>query len=719
MRKVKYPFTLAIGLAFLLTGGLLHAQQSADADAAAQLREERAALRLISSAEDLLADGETDRALRVLDTALERFADSPARFRAHLVLGRYYVEQDQYGDALAHLRNVLILDNPERTLTDDQRAWLQEALYLVGRSYYETRQYSSAFPTLRKLIRDYPNSIWANQAHYYIGLAHFSQGNWQRAIDSLALVGTFIEPDSPATSTIEMGRRFYIKVVDEDLTVATRLGRPVRLRLSTRYGDEEVVDAIPLTTRGETYIASIPTRVGPAVKGNSTLELLSGDRVTVTYVDENTRDGQSNVKRVATVDAVSTGTLEFTQGTFDAPAVAAFVDQPLFVVLRDADLDKSNARETVDIVVQSRYELPPDETIPTNDPRANQPRWETRDETTITLTETGARTGVFTGQFPIREAGTNGVGLQAEVGDQILGFYTDVLHADGTTPREVTARLTVSGSIEGKPRATQFVVTDAIIKARKNLVEAAAFLELGRIFQSMGLKDGAAQRCDRGLELVEQVLRMQDLPTRLTEEAFRLKWELEITKEDYRAAVATCTLFSRLYPESPLVDQALMGIARVMLADEDYLGAIGILNRIIALPNAQSKAEAQFMIAEATEKQNPERPELAIPFYRLTAERYPTSEFAGPAISKLVDYYIESRDYAQAQVMLEQVFMDHPDAQFLDSMLMKWIVLAFRMQDYATAREKCAQLLFDYPDSRFVARVQQILPHIEARLQSQ
>jgi len=711
------------------------AEGNATAQDTTTAKADQAALRLIRSAEEMIEGGEAERGVRTLESVLERFPASPARYRAHLALARYQVAQAQYPAALGHLREVLSLDLPSHPPEGEQKEWLAEAFCLSGRTYYETRQYPSAFPVLRKLIRDYPDSPWLNQAHYYIGMSHFAQGNWQRAIESLEMVGAYADPAGPAASTVEIGRRLYIRIKDQDLTVATALGRPVTLQVRTKGGDEERIECVPLTASGDYYVGSIPTRAGVAVKGNGVLNLTGGDEITVEYLDENTLEGEANRQRVARVRAVSSGRLRFTRSTFEGHAQAAFLDQPLFLELEDADLDTSTGAETVEVKVLSRFRLPPDENL-TQEERRNAPaHYRTRDEITLRLLESGSppvRTGRFTGQLQVIGEGAarpeGAVSLKAAPDDEIIASYLDERHARGAAPQEVEAVVSVSGSLEGRPQVTQYIVADPVLKARKNLVEATAFLELGRIFDGMGLRDGAAAKCDQGLRLVNEVLREEaPLSDPLRQDAFRIKWELEIARRAYSEAIATCTTFSRLYPESPLVDEALLGIGKIRIEEngaESLREARTVFNRILAMENSQAKAEAQYLLATVAIRENNRLPEpqrkkdVAIDIYKQVADRYPDSPFAGMALSELVDYAIESKDFANAEERLRQVFEDHPDATFLDSMLLKWAILAYRKGDYQAAQEKCAQLLFDYPDSRFVTQVRELMPRIESKLKN-
>jgi hypothetical protein len=58
--------------------------------------------------------------------------------------------------------------------------------------------------------------------------------------------------------------------------------------------------------------------------------------------------------------------------------------------------------------------------------------------------------------------------------------------------------------------------------------------------------------------------------------------------------------------------------------------------------------------------------------------------------------------------LLEQVFVDYPDAKFLDAMLLKWTLVAFQSGDFAKARDKCAQLISEYPDSPHAQKAKQM-----------
>jgi TolA-binding protein len=313
--------------------------------------------------------------------------------------------------------------------------------------------------------------------------------------------------------------------------------------------------------------------------------------------------------------------------------------------------------------------------------------------------------------------------LGAMLDDEIVVVSVDTLHIGGDTPRDVTASINVVGEIDARPRVSQNVVSDAVLRAKKNIVEATAYLELARIFNSMGLADGATEKAAQGLDRVDEIIRMQQaLPTGLKEEAFKLRWELYIAQEDYANAIATCKLFNSLYPTSPFVDQALIGIGQIKFEEGAYDEAIRVYQQVLELETSQAKDQAQFMIAEAlqakadADAEEPVISEQAIQAYRQCAQKYPDSEYAGQALTEIVDYYVMTKDYQQADDMLDQIFQDYPDGKFLDSMLLKWVLVAYRMGNVQKAYDKCSLLLFEYPSSPHAETAQSLLPKIEARL---
>ncbi len=729
------------------------AEEEPKSERRAALDVDRRAKHLYDKAIELMEFKQFERGLAMLDTVIRDNQGNILGHRAHMAKGRHFLERRKTKEALSHflLISRLLAPLPGQPQAPEEADLYREALFQAGYSYYQSGQYTSAFPMFRRLTEVAGKSPWANKAYYYIGMSHYNLQNWNKAIDSLSLVGTEIEDTGDKVGRVEIGQRFYAKISDADIPVLRKIGQKVQARVTVSSGDSEVLTGAPIAGKKNEALTSAPTEIGAPKPNDGVLQMLGGDTLTVTYVDDSTLDGQKGVPRSGEVRAVSTGTVGFFLGDYSTPAYIAFPGQPQALLLRDADLDVSPKAESVTLTVRSLYKVAASDAAEedgdgTLDIFAVQDEeedvWKERDTVTVTLTEQGEgdyiRTGVFVNKIKLAPLGETEPNLQDDVLhcdelDELEVTYVDKVHLYGENPRKSITRVKVSGSVNSGVSAEQFVVFEAVLKARKNSVEAEALKGLGLIYKDMGLDERAAMRGNEALKKVDAIiLDRNKITSDLLENAFRLKWECEILKDDFQAATATCQAFNRLYPQSVLADQALMALSRALAEKGDYEEAVKSYQRVLGLQNPISAAEAQFRIGEVLQKAveakfegehnsrwtTAGREEAApkeramsgaIAAYRKTYETYPESAYASNALSEVVRFYVETEDFAQASNLLEKVFADFPDAPFLDEMLLLWAKVGFRMGDEEVAAGKLRQLVFDYPSSKHVAEAQKRL----------
>lgn len=788
-RKALAAFVVtALTLCWVTGGGRLSAEDRGGGRRRKGNLADFQANRLFKQAQSYIENKAYARGVKMMKTIIDQYPESFVKYRAYLALGKHYIDIRQYNDALWPLRQIEELhseaagdgkkgaaaaDEEEKPqLTGEALDIYLESLYLVGVAYFNMRQYSSAFPVLRRITRDYPNTIWANQAYYYIGMSHFRQEHWKKAIESLSLVGTFVDRDDDTMKYIEAGRRFYVKIEDTDLPVLHRLGRDIQVEVRSSSGDSEVITCIPLNREADIFIGSVPTEIDsvtPEKIGDNVLQVLGGDEITTRYMDDNTFTGEHNVDRTSRTTVISSGKAGFTLGTFDGEASAAFVGAQLFLKVEDADLDRTDDPDDVRVRVSSVYreEIEPDATAHSIagismesllEEGEDSEQWVERDAVELVLTEIpdpgeedeeGApapsrlRTGIFGGSVEVVEAGGSQSAdqtddlLACEVGDRVRLTYVDTLHIRGRNERTLTATLPVAGEFNDSVEASQDVVNDALELAKMNLVEGEAYLELGRIFRDMGLTDKAGDRCHEAIKRFDEIIDVSEedpIPMESVQKAYQFKWQAQIVRGELGAAMNTCEVFNKRYPTSPLVDDALKEMGRIFLEAKQYDQAKRVFNQILSLKNSHAKAEAQFLMAECTEAETlaavhsgskrleegvtPERMALsaAVPAYKKVSEQYPESAFAGKALAKVIDYYIETEDYATATHLLEKVFRDHQDEEWLANMLLKWVIVAYRQQNYALCEQKCNELIMNHPGSEAAGQAKNILPGIRKKL---
>ncbi len=66
--------------------------------------------------------------------------------------------------------------------------WADDALFLIGRAYYNMEQYAKAERKFKELTASFPKSRFVEECHYYISLCQYNSGNELDAIQSLNLI---------------------------------------------------------------------------------------------------------------------------------------------------------------------------------------------------------------------------------------------------------------------------------------------------------------------------------------------------------------------------------------------------------------------------------------------------------------------------------------------------------------------------------------------------
>jgi len=662
---------------------------------------------------ELLETKQEERAIKLIASIPRMFPKAKVRFQAHMTLGEYYLEKGEHDRAIKQF--TVVRDSEDV----DQQA---NALYKTGICFYEMGSYDKAFMSLRQVTNDYPWSVYANEAFYYIGQCHFKLGRWAKAVEALQMVGTSVPPSAKADTRAEAGQRLFVKVYDKDLIVLMRSGEKLQVELTTAGGDKENVVLEPLGKGGEYYIGSVPTVPGVPAAGDGTLQIRGSEVVTSRYVDENTEAGQRNQALLARTQMVSTAAVGFTDGAYREYTQGVFGDSDCFLRVKDLDRDTTDQKDSLTVKLYTRYKLERDAEAPILELGAEEEKWVVRDALTVTLLETEPHSGIFVGSLIPRvvpdaaEINQGDDVLAAMKDDEIVCEYFDELHMLGPDPRDVVARAKMLiGQIQDV-KIEHRVVDTLELKARKNLIEAKIFLKLGSIFKDVGLTQKASQKADLGLERVEDVISTSlkaSLDRQIVEEAFSVKWDLLLVQDKLAEAIQVCQTLTRLFPDSTLVDRALLKIGTAKMQGENPTEAIGIFHAVIRLPKSDLKAEAQYLIARVQEEEADRRvkgtdrePDYshAMLAYKQCADLYPESPFAGDALEKIATYYITTKDYARAIELMERVFQDYPDASFLDRMLIQWVQAAYRMGDFQLAREKCDVLLAEYPSSKLAPK---------------
>ncbi|MDB5306110.1 MAG: Tetratricopeptide domain protein [Gemmataceae bacterium] len=325
--------------------------------------EDRTARKLLEAGDARLEAGEPGKAVEVWQSVIERYPRSRVRFDAHLKLGNHLLTKERAFDrARTHYESAATEDNP----AEDQRA---EATLKVGVCYFEGRNYGKCFKYMRDVIEKYPVSPQVNQAYYYIGLGHFQQGHYSRAIAALERVGTALPPPEmgadgskpgPSAEVLEAGKRLFVRIEDADLA-ALEPGKTVGVKVEVASGDVETVECFAIGRNVRVVIGSIPTALGKPRPNNGRLEIRGGDTITLTYRDVHTAAGAREQLVVKKIPVVGTATAAIMDGAYSETLQGVVLGRGMNLQVVDADFDLTEGADVLKAVVEVYREKTPEE----------------------------------------------------------------------------------------------------------------------------------------------------------------------------------------------------------------------------------------------------------------------------------------------------------------------------------------------------------------------
>ncbi|MCZ2344249.1 MAG: tetratricopeptide repeat protein [Bacteroidales bacterium] len=340
---------VSLGACLLIVlGQSVHSQEKPDKATPPTERgsivEDRAARKQLEAGDARLESGEAAKAIEVWQSVIERYPRSRVRFDAHLRLGNHLLSKErQYDRARTHFEAVAVEENPDEA----KRA---EGTLKIGVCYFEGRNYGKCFKYMRDVIEQFPVSPQVNEAYYYIGLAHFQQGHYSRAITALERVGTALPAPEPGAEKVqhqevlEAGKRLFIRIEDADLA-ALEAGKTVPIRCESASGDAETVECLPIGRNVRLVVGSIPTALGLPQPGNGTLEIRGGDRIKLTYQDIHTAAGAKEKSVTREIPVVGTGIAAIMDGAFAETLQGVVLGRGINVQVTDADFDLTDGAD--------------------------------------------------------------------------------------------------------------------------------------------------------------------------------------------------------------------------------------------------------------------------------------------------------------------------------------------------------------------------------------
>ncbi|MEX2214228.1 MAG: tetratricopeptide repeat protein [Phycisphaeraceae bacterium] len=360
MNRICLPMVAAI----LLTSSFAFAQPAKKADAKAapgaaaaprgSIVEDQAARKLIEAGETRYDADEFQKAVDIWQSTIERYPRSKYRYLAHMKLGNHFLNRDR---AFDQARKHFEIAAGEENTDEDQRA---EATLKMGICFYQARNFGKTFAIMREVIETFPVSAQVNQAYYYIGLAHFQQGHYSRAITALERVGTALTANDAAFEKVEAGKRLFVRIEDADLAALTQ-GETVKVKLKASSGDEETLECIPVGRNVRVVMGSMLTQLGKAKPGNNRLEVKGDDTVKVTYIDSHTADKQFDRPVLRDITVVGNAVVAIMDGAYSDTLKGVVLGKEVNLQVIDADLDLTDDADKLQAYAEVHREKLPEE----------------------------------------------------------------------------------------------------------------------------------------------------------------------------------------------------------------------------------------------------------------------------------------------------------------------------------------------------------------------
>jgi tetratricopeptide (TPR) repeat protein len=166
----------------------------------------RRPLALLGLGQSLVARGETQEALAILQECIDLDPTSVASFQARLLAAEAHLEQGETSRAEACLHDNLDSD----FLTPASQEW-RESLFALGRLLFEAGRYNEAVSRLEEAVARYPRDPQSLDARYMLALSY-----WKTALVAESTQGgvTEAERDRRLRDALDDALSYYDQVLE-------------------------------------------------------------------------------------------------------------------------------------------------------------------------------------------------------------------------------------------------------------------------------------------------------------------------------------------------------------------------------------------------------------------------------------------------------------------------------------------------------------------------
>jgi len=662
----------AIGCALAQNAG--NPQQEKDAD------------NLFTQGEGKMKVAAYDDAITVFHNIMKRYPDTQVRYKAEFRMVDALVAQKKEADAQALLNTIV---------KEESADWSPKAMMRIGEIFSAQQKYTEAFREYKLVVVDYPANPIVDHAYFAMGKLHFQLGHFEQAYKELDKVGTVFAAASDTMQRVVPGEPLYVRLTEPN-TVA-KVDTVIPVTVTTKSGDRETVSLTPEAEGSDHFGATIQTALGDAKPGNGILQLHGDDIVTMVYKSRYVGDG--GVERKVVMPVASTGRVLIRDSSGNE--VKGVVEGDTIVVeVNDPDMDKTNGPDTLSVQLDTKK----------------------KDTEKLTLTETGAHTGIFRGSIKVVRSTTaptpnSGAietnadlaeGSNTQLDDYIKVTYKDdqFLGQKANETLDITTRVTIYHSSKADLKVPVPDPGDPSMEIKTLLYKGKSLTQIAATYRDLGQSALGILTFHKANEQFQTLLTKYPRAPEVEDSMYGL-FQNYVEQELYDSAIGMVNQINRRFPQSTRASEAMLQLAALHVKREEYDRALGIYNSLASSAKGTPVAEeAQYCIcttymemlkpkAGSLEKPPVTREQVAASMEKY-AQSYPNSDRAPEAIWQLVRLRNDAEDYRGAVDTARRMVATYPENVMAGRVMLLMAAAQVKLHDIDGAKETYRLIIANY-----------------------
>lgn len=632
-------------------------------------------------------------AIKKFGDILKRYPGTQTRYKAQFRIADAYIALKQDPKAVELLQSVV---------KEDSQEWSPQALALLGDIAFNAQKYAEGFRAYQQIFVEYPNSPLVDKAHFAIGVTHFRLGHYELAAQELDKVGTGYAARQPDLQRVSPGEQLYIALQEPNAYATLEMKLPVTV--TTTSGDKETVALIPEAEGDDHFGKAIMTALGTPKPGDGILQMRGNDTVTLAYKTHYI-GGQAQDKTI-TLTTASNARIVFLDSQVNEVRGIVLGDT-MSVQIDDADRDLNDTPDTLTVQLKTKK----------------------GDSETLTLTETGAHTGLFRGAVKTVKGApaadskaieTNAdfaEGSITQLDDSITVTYTDEisLAVKDKGSRTLTGKIALYSSTNAMLTPVKADIPGAELEIQTLIYKGRSLTQIATMYRDLGQAAKAELSFREASTQFTQIERKYPKSPAVEDALFGL-FENYVAQELYNYAVMTVARIQKMFPQSPRAPEAMMGLAAVHVKRGDYPTALALYQQLSqANKDNIIGDEARFAICTTyltmlkpkvtTLNQAPpvnvEQVAFALEQF---ARQYPDSDHAAEALSTLVRLRYDGGDYRGAIDSAQRMYASYPDNVLTGRAMLLMAQAQLQVRDKAGAGKTLQLIIANYGPEADTAR---------------